>query len=118
MTGSNTDLGFVITKPPLETGAVAGILRTALDSLDDGRSVGLFLISDGVWLAKTGQDNEAFTLFNELLRKGVPVTASGDHLLAAGIPEDGMADGVEVSRKPYKDLVLNVMEEWDRVMVI
>jgi len=118
MTDPNTDIGFVITKPPLESGAVAGILRTALDAINDGKSVGLFLISDGVWLAKPGQENEAFTLFNELRGKGVPVTASSDHLLSAGIPEDGIVEGVEVARKPYKALVATVMEEWDKVMVI
>ena len=118
MTDPTTDIGFVITKPPLETGAVAGVLRTALDAVNDGRSVGLFLISDGVWLAKAGQENKAFTLFNELLGKGVSVTASGDHLLAAGIPEDGVVEGVEVTRKPYKALVATVMDDWWKVMVI
>jgi len=118
MTDQKADIGFVITKPPLETGAVASTLKIAIEARKSGKSVGLFLISDGVWLAKAGQENEASALFGELIADGVPATASGDHLLAAGIPEDGLVGGVEVAKKPYKALVANVMEDWDKVMVI
>jgi sulfur relay (sulfurtransferase) complex TusBCD TusD component (DsrE family) len=112
------DLGFIITKPPLESGAVKGVLNVAIDAQKEGRRVGLFLISDGVWLAKSGQANEPSGLFSELLTGGARATVSGDHILAAGISEEDLADGVEVTRKPYKALVENVMENWDRVMVI
>ena len=110
------DLGFVVTKPPLESGLVANILTIAQSALDQGRSVGIFLISDGVWLVKKDQKNHVAGMFERVLGSGAEVIASSEHLEAAGISEDEIIDGVTVTKRVYKDLVTNVMENWDKVM--
>ena len=113
-----SDIGFVVTKAPSESGLVSNVLSIARSSMDQGKSVGLFLISDGVWLAKKNQKNHFIDTFTGILKDGAAVIASGEHLEAAGIPEDDVMDGVIVTKKLYKDLVANVMENWDRVMTI
>ena len=112
------NLGFVVTKPPLESGLVANILTIAQSALDQGRSVGIFLISDGVWLVKKDQKNHVAELFVKVLGDGAEIIASAEHLEAAGISEDEVIDGVTVTKRVYKDLVMNVMENWDKVMSI
>lgn len=115
---NNKDLGIIITKAPLESGSVEGALELARETVEQGRSVGLFLISDGVWLVKKKQDNKVARSFHELLNLGVQVIVSKDHLEAAGITEDDVMEGVMRSSKIYKDLVIHVMERWNRVMTI
>jgi len=112
------DLGFLITKAPLESGLVTSALTIALESMNQGRRIGLFLMSDGVWLAKKGQKNQAAETFQKLLLDGASVMASGDHLKAAGINENDIVKGVAVTTKPYKDLVIQVMEHWRKVVTI
>ncbi|HID73471.1 MAG TPA: hypothetical protein EYP43_00305 [Thermoplasmata archaeon] len=116
--GFEADIGFVITKGPVETGIVEGILRAARHAQDAGRRVGVFLISDGVWLAKRGASNPASGLFRELIDGGAEISASGDHLMAAGIAEDDVIPGVTVTRRPYRTMVELVMESWGRVVVV
>jgi len=115
---SNKDLGIIITKAPLESGAVEGALELAKETVEQGRSVGMFLISDGIWLVKKKQDNDVARSFLELLEMGMHVIASRDHLEAAGISEDDVVEGISISDKIYKDLVFQVMERWSRVMTI
>jgi predicted peroxiredoxin len=115
---ADRDLGLVITKAPLESSAVLGILKVARNTLEQGRSVGIFLISDGAWLVKKGQKNDVANLFQELLKEGVDAQVSSDHLDAAGIPADDIVEGVRISRDIYKDLVTSVMERWGEVMTI
>ena len=112
------DIGFMITKAPLESGLVSNALKIAQGALDQGKKVALFLISDGVWLVKKGQKNNVAELFGKLLSEGVQVTASEVHLAAAGINEKDIQDGVTVTKKSYKDLVLQVMEQWRKVVSI
>jgi sulfur relay (sulfurtransferase) DsrF/TusC family protein len=112
------DLGFILTKAPLESPHSLGILNTALGAVNSGRSVALFLLSDGVWLAKKNQNNRTFEVFQEILAQGAEVTASKEHLEAAGIPPEDLVQGVTIADKPYDALVEKVMEDWKRVMVI
>lgn len=112
------DLGFVVTKPPLESGQVANILTIAQSALDQGKSVGVFLISDGVWLVKKNQMNHVAEKFVKLLGAGAEVIVSSEHLDAAGISEDEVIQGVTITGKVYKDLVTKVMENWNKVMSI
>ncbi len=112
------DIGFVISKAPHESGLVSNTLTIALNAMDQGKSIGLFLISDGVWLAKRNQKNHLIGTFEKLIEGGAIILASADHLAAAGIPEDDVMDGVTITKRLYKDLVMNVMENWRKVMSI
>jgi sulfur relay protein TusB/DsrH len=112
------DFGVVISKPPLETGLVATILTMAQQVMNQRGSVSVFLISDGVWLAKKNQRNHVAELFKTLLQNGVNVTVSAEHLTAAGISENELYDGLHITKKTYSDLVDNVMEQWKKVVTI
>ena len=114
----NKDIGFVVTKPPLESGLVSNMLSIAQSSLDQGKSVGIFLISDGIWLVKKNQKNHVYEQFLNVLKGGAEVLASREHLEAAGIGDDEIVDGVTVTKRVYKDLVINVMERWNKVVSI
>jgi predicted peroxiredoxin len=116
--GTATDFGFVITKAPLESGLVSSVLAIAHSALDAGRTVSLFLVSDGVWLAKRSRHNNVTKAFKELIARGAEVAVSKDHLTAAGIEEVELFEGIISIRKTYKKLVENVMEKWDKVMVV
>ena len=119
--GSDDDavtMGFVITKSPLESGLAGGFMTLARAALDEGKKVGIFLISDGVWLAKNGLKSIGPVTLPELIEGGAVVTVSPDHLKAAGIGEDEMLEGLTVAKNTYKALVEDVMETWDKVMVI
>jgi len=113
-----SDLGLIITKAPAESGAVANALQMARGAQFSGNRIALFLISDGVWLAKAGQKNRAFNEFCELLNKGVRVTLSQEHLEAAGMGRGELVDGVDIVKKVYDEMVDQVMEQWNRVVVV
>lgn len=116
--GNQRDIGFVITKAPHESGLVANALTTALHAMEQGKTIGLFLISDGVWLSKKHQRNGLVDTLGTLMAGGATVRASGDHLRAAGIPGDEVMDGITITDHPYRDLVVDVMEHWGKVMTI
>ena len=112
------DIGFVISKAPHESGLVSNTLTIALNAMEQGKTIGLFLISDGVWLAKRNQKNHLIGTFEKLIEGGTVVLVSGEHLAAAGITEDEIMKGVTITKRVYKDLVTNVMENWRKVMSI
>jgi sulfur relay (sulfurtransferase) complex TusBCD TusD component (DsrE family) len=112
------DLGFIITKAPFESTLGSGFLDLAKKTIENGKTVGLFLISDGVWFAKKNQKNNAIKILSNLIEKGAIITVSQDNLEAAGIENNELLDGVIISNKPYMDLVELVMEKWGRVMTI
>jgi len=112
------DLGFVITKAPHESTLGKGFLELAKKAYDNNKTVGIFLISDGVWFAKKNQKNKASEMLTTLIKKGAIVHVSNDNLEAAGIQKSELFDGVTVSDKPYMDLVDLVMEKWKRVITI
>jgi len=111
------DLGFVITKAPYESSLDLNMLRLVRKSQEDGKSIGIFLISDGVWLTKEN-DNETGKLFKTIINNGAKVMVSQDNLAAAGIDHSELFKGVTISDKPYTDLVIQVMEKWGRVITI
>lgn len=112
------DIGFVITKAHLESGLVHNALGIAENAIQQGKTVGIFLISDGVWLVKKNQQNHVAERFVKLLDSGMQVIASKEHLMAAGISDDDVLEGVTITKRVYKDLVTNVMENWKKVMSI
>lgn len=119
ITDSNEkDIGFVITKGHLESSLVYNALGIAENAIEQGKTVGMFLISDGVWLIKKNQRNHVADRFVKLLGNGLQVIASKEHLEAAGIQDDDVMEGVTITKKVYKDLVINVMENWKKVMSI
>jgi hypothetical protein len=75
-------------------------------------------MSDGVWLAKKGQKNRAHASFLKLLDGGAGATVCMEHLKAAGIAGEELVEGLNLTKKTFKDLVDNVMEKWDRVVVV
>ena len=112
------DLGIIITKTPLETNLVNRFLQIAKDTIENNKTVGLFLISDGIWLVKKNQNNNSFELLKNLIDKNVEVIVSKDHLLSSGLSEDEIVENVKISEKPYSDLVDNVMENYERVIKV
>ena len=114
--GNEIDLGFIITKAPLESTLGSGFLNLAKQGIDNGKKVELFLISDGVWFAKKIENNSDTKRL--LIKQGVNILVSNDNLQAAGIHNDELIKGITISDKPYSDLVNLVMEKWKRVMTI
>jgi len=112
------DLGFIITKAPLESTLGSGFLNLAKQGIDNGKKVELFLISDGVWFAKKIENNSDTKKLRSLIKQGVNIIVSNDNLQAAGIHNDELIKGITISDKPYSDLVNLVMEKWKRVMTI
>lgn len=112
------DIGFVLTKAPIESSLTYRFLSLAQNAIDKDKTIGLFLISDGVWLAKKNQNNKPHELLNKLLKNGAEVTVSKDHLMAAGIEDSDLINGVNVTEQPYADLVDHVMEKWNKVITI
>ncbi len=112
------DLGFIITKAPFESTLGSGFLDLAKKTIENGKTVGLFLISDGVWFAKKNQQSNATNILTSLIAKGAKIAISKDNLEAAGIENNELIDGVTISEKPYMDLVELVMEKWARVITI
>jgi len=112
------DLGIIITKPPVETNLINTFLQIAKNTIENNKTVGLFLISDGIWLVKKNQNNNSFELLKNLIDKNVEVIVSKDHLLSSGLSEDEIVENVKISEKPYSDLVDNVMENYERVIKV
>ena len=110
------DIGFVITKAPLESSIVTGIITLAKHEIDKEKTVGIFLISDGVWLGKKNQNN--CKNIADLIEKCVEVTISKDHMEASGIQQEELLSGINVTEKPYIELVERVMERWHKVITI
>lgn len=112
------DMGFIITKAPLESALTTQFLRLAKNMINSNKTIGVFLISDGVFLAKKNQKNKAYELITGILEKHAEVIASKDHLLAAGIEEKELIPWISISEKPYDDLVEFVMEKYRKVVVL
>lgn len=112
------DIGLLITKTPLESDNVSKIIYLAKEAIDNGKKVQLYLISDGIWLAKFGQQNKVAEKFEELIQSGASVIVSGEHLEAAGITKNEITKGIEITDDPYTTLVNLVMEKWKKVISI
>ena len=81
------DIGFIITKAPLESKLAEKFLEFAENALKQDMSIGFFLISDGVFIVKKNQQNPPFEMIKKLLKNNVEVIVSKDHLESAGIFE-------------------------------
>ena len=112
------DIGFILTKAPLESSLTFNFLSIAKKAIDKGKTVSLFLLSDSIWLVKNNQKNNVVKLLRTLIEKQVSIAVSKDHLEAAGIKNTDLLDGVIITEKPYADLVDFVMEKCRRVMTL
>jgi len=111
------DIGFIITKAPLENSSIKKLLKAALEATKNSK-IGFFLISDGVFLIKKNQKNETYDIFKEIINKKVEIIVSKDHLESAGLSSDEILSNLIISDKPYNDLVDFVMEKYERVVTI
>lgn len=109
-------LGVVLTKAPHEGEAAQASLDLLLEALAVGDRAGLFLLSDGVWVAKRGQGTLEEKL-KEVIKGGGEIILSGEHLKAGGLAPEQLIEGTSVAPDPYDRLVDLVMDEWDRVIV-
>ena len=111
-------IGVVISKSPLYDENVKSTL-TMMEGLvkNPYNEVTLFLVSDGVWMAKRGV-KDFDPCLREFTRSGGKVILSHGHLKACGLKEEGLIDDVTITSRPYDDLVDLVMDEWDRTVVV
>lgn len=113
----NGNIGFIITKAPLENSSIKKLLTAALEATKNNK-IGFFLISDGVFLIKKNQKNETYDIFKEIISKKVEIIVSEDHLESAGLSSNEILSNLIISDKPYDDLVDFVMEKYERVITI
>lgn len=106
--------GFVITAPMSSAKDPAQILRIALSKRKEGADVTIFLIGDGVYMATRGHADQGV---EALVKAGASLLVSEPHLRAAGLSKTMLVEGAELIDRTYKELVVKVMEEWDRVVV-
>ncbi len=110
-----TRIGIILTKSPFESEDATMALSFTLPAMKIGDPVDIFLLGDGVWLAKANLKGEIGDMMSRFVEQG-KVYASGPHLEAAGIDPAGIRQDIEVCRKPYDALTDLVMERWDRVV--
>ena len=79
------DIGFIITKSPLESTLGLGFLELAKKAVDSGKKIWIFFISDGIWFVKKNQKNQTVQQLQNLIKKNSTILVSNDHLEAAGI---------------------------------
>lgn len=112
------NLGIVLTRSPYNGDGAENALSLALEAQKMGDKASLFLLSDGVWLAKRGQEGPLLTQLQEFQRYGGEVLASSEHLQAAGLTPERMVEGVTLLPDPVDRLVELVMEHWEKVIVL
>jgi len=108
-------IGIILTKSPFESEDARMALSFAMPAMKVGDPVDIFLIGDGVWLARTNLGGEIGKMMSRFLEGG-RVYASGPHLEAGGIDPASIRKDIEICRKPYDALTDLIMERWDRVV--
>ncbi len=117
-TNHKKDIGIILTKSPLESHLTQRILTIATEAIEQGKTIDLFLISDGVWLAKNNPTAPYSKTITFLQNHGTTIIASNDHLLSAGISQEELYPNITITEKPYDHLVDYVMEQWNSVITI
>jgi sulfur relay (sulfurtransferase) DsrF/TusC family protein len=110
-------LGVLLTKAPEGSEDAQNALLAAKEALAAGHQAALFLLSDGVWAAKKGQQGPLAQGLADLLQNGGRVYASGEHLKASGLTPEKLVEGVAVADDAFGCLVDLIMDEWDKVIV-
>lgn len=109
-----TKVGIILTKAPQGSEDAENALEAGLAALAAGDQAALFLLSDGVWVARKGAMGLKLADF---LGLGGEVYVSGEHLKAGGLAREKLVEGVEVANGAFDRLVDLVMDEWDKVIV-
>ncbi|MBI4494344.1 MAG: DsrE family protein [Chloroflexi bacterium] len=109
-------LGIVLTKAPAGSEDAENALEAGRQALLAGDTASLFLLSDGVWLAKRGQAGAVAEMLAEFLHLGGEVVACGEHLRAVGLGPDRLIERAAVAEDGLGRLVDLVMDEWDKVI--
>ena len=108
-------IGIILTKSPFESEDATMAMSIALPAMRIGDPVDIFLLGDGVYLAKANLKGAIGDMMSRFLEGG-KVYASGPHLEAGGIDPAGIRKDIEICRKPYDALADLIMERWDRVV--
>ena len=107
----------IITTAPYSHERSYSALRFALTSLLEGIDVNIFLIEDGVYLAKRSQNPSDFPNYMEYLKNcieaGAIVKACGPCCRARGLREEDLIEGVILGT--MHDLV-SFVKESDKVI--
>jgi sulfur relay protein TusB/DsrH len=110
------NMGILLSKSPFESEDAKLAFRIAIEALDLGDSVDVFLMGDGVWTAKTDLLGEMGTMLNKFIEKNGKLMVSAPHLKAGGLSQDRIEKTAEVLDKPYDILVDLIMTKWDKVV--
>ncbi len=114
--GVHRTIGIILTKSPLESEDALAALTIANNALRMGDSIEIFLLGDGVWIAKTDLKGAVSDLLSKfLLRKG-GLMVSGPHIRAGGLDRQRIVGRAEIVEKPYDRLVDLTMTKWDKVI--
>lgn len=108
-------LGIMISRTATSAENPLQALQLALDVISQGRTVDIFLIGDGIYLAKNGR-TETAGLLAQLISKGAKIFVSPEHLKASGLSPNALMPGVLVVEDTYRDLVTFVMEDHEKVV--
>ncbi|MBW9222374.1 DsrE/DsrF/TusD sulfur relay family protein [Methanothermococcus sp. SCGC AD-155-C09] len=107
----------IITTPPYGHERAYSALRFALTSLLEGIDINIFLIEDGVYLAKNSQNPSQAPNYLEYLKNciesGAIVKVCGPCCKARGLSEEDLLEGVILST--MHDLV-DFVKESDKVI--
>lgn len=109
-------LGIVLARTATVQGNALQAISLGLQARQRGKEVGVFLISDGVWISLKGAGAVSEKL-EELVSAGGKMYISGEHAAAGGLPADRIIEGGQIVEKAYNELVEKVMEEWDKVII-
>lgn len=110
-------LGIILTKAPYDGENAESALEAATKALEMGDKTGLFLLSDGVWVAKKEQQGAIAQKLGQFIQNGGEVIVSSEHLQAGGLSPEALVEKVGIATEPYDRLVELVMEQWDKVIV-
>jgi sulfur relay protein TusB/DsrH len=110
------NIGIILSKSPFESEDAHLAFQLALEALDLGDSVDVFLIGDGVWTAKTDLTGDLGTMLNRFIDKDGKLMVSAPHLKAGGMNQDRIEKAAEVLDKPYDVLADQIMTKWDKVI--
>lgn len=109
-------IGMILARTASSSERPVDALALAQDLLAAGKQVGVFLVGDGIYLAKDG-GTEAARIIKDLISKGAKVYVSPEHLKASGLSKERLVEGVAIVEDTYRDLVEFVMEWHEKVIV-
>ncbi|MGQ4875608.1 MAG: DsrE family protein [Promethearchaeia archaeon] len=93
------------------------LLRFAYTTLLEGHKVNIFLVEDGIWVAKKNQDPKNYdnvgTWLKNVIEEGAKVLACGVCMGARGMSEDELMEDV---KKTTMNGFLEMCEEADHII--